>query len=83
MAAATPAAIRERTSVFAAYLLPGIRAESLADGVTPVNAVRLILRHYFSADMPALPDLTFWSASDRPYLFEPVPASASMQASTH
>ena len=52
---ASPAAIRERTSVFAAYLLPGLPPDSVAPGVTAVNVVRLILRHYFRADSPALP----------------------------
>jgi hypothetical protein len=66
---AAPDAIRERTSVFAAYLLPGLPTDSVWAGITPVNALRLVLRHYFHADLPSLPDRTFWSAARQPYIF--------------
>jgi hypothetical protein len=70
---ASPEAIRERSSVFAAYLLPGLPSDSVPPGVTAVNVVRLVLRHYFGADSPALPDLTFWSSSRHPYLYTRLP----------
>jgi hypothetical protein len=66
---AAPDAIRERTSVFAAYLLPGLPSDSVWAEITPVNALRLVLRHYFHADLPSLPDRTFWSSSRQPYIF--------------
>ena len=66
---ATPDRISDRISVFGAYSLPGVSADSLADSITPVNVVRLVLRHYFRADLPPLQDATYWSAHDRPYRF--------------
>jgi hypothetical protein len=48
--------LRERMSVFSAYLLPGVPSGVVRDSVTPVNALRLVLRHYFGADLPPLED---------------------------
>jgi hypothetical protein len=31
-----------------------------------VNAVRLVLRHYFGADLSPLEDASYWAAKDRP-----------------
>jgi len=39
------------------------------DSVTPVNVVRLVLRQYFIADLPPLPDVSYWSSAERPYEF--------------
>jgi hypothetical protein len=58
--------LRERMSVFSAYLLPGVPSGAIVDSVTPVNAVRLVLRHYFGADLPPLEDASYWAAKDRP-----------------
>jgi hypothetical protein len=66
---ATPDRIADRTSVFGAYYLPGVAPDSLTDSMTPVNVMRLVLRHYFRADLPPLQDATYWSAHDRPYRF--------------
>jgi hypothetical protein len=68
----SPYAIRERVSCFAAYALPTVSPEDVSDSISPVNASRLVLRHYFRADLPALPDLTFWSAGGSAYRFERV-----------
>jgi len=59
--------VAERISVFAAYHLPGVAKEEIGDSITPVNALRLVLRHYFGAELPPLPDLSYWSSNDRPY----------------
>jgi hypothetical protein len=66
-------AVYERTSVFAAYHLPGVSADSISPRITPVNIMRFVLRHYFQAALPPLPDATFWSGTSTPYQFEPVP----------
>ena len=58
--------LRERMSVFSAYLLPGVPSGAIVDSVTPVNAVRLVLRHYFGADLSPLEDASYWAAKDRP-----------------
>jgi hypothetical protein len=66
---ASPSAIRERMSVFAAYALPGVPAATVPDSISPVNAARLVLRSYFGAELPPLPDQTFWSSTVHPYQF--------------
>ena len=62
-----PYQLRERMSVFAAYLLPGVSSDSVADSVTPVNVFRLMLRHYFRADLPTLEDASYWGLEDKPH----------------
>lgn len=64
-----PWQVAERRAIFAAYALPGVPAESVSDSISPVNAIRLVLRHYFTADLPNRPDVTYWSAWTRPYRF--------------
>jgi hypothetical protein len=66
---ATADQIADRISVFGAYALPGVSTDSFSDSITPVNVVRLVLRHYLRADLPPLQDATYWSAHDRPYRF--------------
>jgi hypothetical protein len=58
--------LRERMSVFSAYLLPGVPSDAIPDSVTPVNASRLVLRHYFGADLPLLEDASYWGPEDSP-----------------
>jgi hypothetical protein len=67
--AVAPWQVAERRAVFAAYALPGVPADEVSDSITPVNIVRLMLRHYFSADLPNRPDVTYWSGWTRPYRF--------------
>ena len=65
--------VDERLTPFAAYALPGLPAESLPEGMTPVNVVRLVLRHYLNADLPPLPDRSYWSPTNQPFAFTQVP----------
>jgi hypothetical protein len=65
--------VDERLTPFAAYALPGLPAESLPEGITPVNIVRLVLRHYFNADLPPLPDRSYWSSTSQPFAFTHLP----------
>ncbi len=58
--------LRERMSVFSAYFLPGLSADSVNDSITPVNALRLVLRHYFGADLPRLEDASYWATQSQP-----------------
>jgi hypothetical protein len=73
----SPLQVAERSSVFAAYAIPGL-TEVVPDTITPVNAVRLALRTSLGADLPPLPDKTYWSTLRRPYDFVPIthPVSA-------
>jgi hypothetical protein len=61
--------LKERMAAFTAYLLPGLAAGSVGDSITPVNAIRLVLRHYFGADLPSVDDVSYWSSEDRPLDF--------------
>ena len=58
--------LRERMSVFAAYRVPGLPAAVIGDSITPVNALRAVLRQYFGADLPPLEDASYWGLEDRP-----------------
>jgi hypothetical protein len=63
----SPFQLRERMSVFSAYLMPGVPPGAIPDSVTPVNAVRAVLRHYFGADLPPLEDASYWAPQDNPF----------------
>ncbi len=67
--AAAPWQVAERSSIFAAYSLPGVPAAAVSDSISPVNITRLVLRHYFGAELPELEEVTYWSAWSRPYRF--------------
>jgi hypothetical protein len=62
-----PWQIADRASAFAAYAVPGMVPSALPDTVTPINAIRVMLRVTFGADLPPLKDVTYWSSYDRPY----------------
>jgi hypothetical protein len=61
--------VEERLSPFAAYALPGVPPDSLYPGITPVNVMRLMLRHYFGAGVPPLEDASYWSTTRQPFAF--------------
>lgn len=67
--ATAPWQVAERSAIFAAYSLPGVDASDVSDSISPVNVTRLVLRHYFGADLPELANVTYWSAWTRPYRF--------------
>jgi len=64
-----PWQVAERRAIFSAYALPGVPPEAVSDSISPVNIIRLVLRHYFNADLPNRRDVTYWSAWTRPYRF--------------
>lgn len=66
---ATKAQVDERVDVFAAYLLPNAPLGLVYDSISPVNAMRAIMRHYYGFDLPPLVDASYWSSSQRPYHF--------------
>jgi hypothetical protein len=59
-------------SVFSAYRFPGLGADSLGDSITPVNALRLMLRYYFGADLPPREDASYWATQSPPFEFVPL-----------
>jgi hypothetical protein len=62
--------LEERMAAFAAYLLPGVADSAIGDSITPVNTLRLVLRHYLAADLPAVQEVSYWSSEDRELEFE-------------
>jgi hypothetical protein len=52
----------ERTSILSAYYLPDDGTDLLYPGITPVNTFRLVLKHYFGADLDLLPDLAHYAS---------------------
>jgi hypothetical protein len=59
----------ERMSILNALYLPGQTHEDLYDGITPVNTFRVVLNKYFDIDLELLPDRSYFSQWDHPYLF--------------
>jgi hypothetical protein len=62
--------LKERMAAFTAYRFPGLDPSSVGDSITPVNAMRLMLRHYFGAELPAIEDISYWSSETHPLQFE-------------
>jgi hypothetical protein len=58
-----------RMGNFMAFYLPGEGGRLLYPTMTPVNVFRLVLSHYFSADLPLLEDIAYYSEFNRPYKF--------------
>lgn len=61
--------LRERFAILNAYYLPGADTKQLYPQITPVNTFRVVLNAYFSADLPLLPDRSFYSTWPRPFQF--------------
>ena len=61
----------ERMAIFAAYLFPD--GAPLYPSITPVNASRVLANRYFGADLPPLPDTSWFSTWRRPYRLLRVP----------
>jgi hypothetical protein len=61
--------LRERFSILNAYYLPNGDGAELYDSISPVNTFRVILNHYFGAELELLEDESSFSTSDRPYAF--------------
>jgi hypothetical protein len=65
----SPDRVTERADVFAAYYLPGADGGIIYDSITPVNVFRAVFREYFQADLPPLPDKTYWSSGAQLFKF--------------
>jgi hypothetical protein len=61
--------LKERFSILDAYYLPGGIKSLFYDTITPVNTFRLILGRYFGADLPVLPDKSYYSTWAEPFKF--------------
>ncbi len=65
--------MQERLGIFNAYFLPGYPVDQLPSKITPVNSFRLIFDHYFGADLPLLPNRSYYSTWSQPFTFLEVP----------
>jgi sulfatase-like protein len=59
----------ERFSILNAYYLPGVAARDIPPDITPVNTFRLIYNHYFSTEIPLLPNRQYFSEGTSLYDF--------------
>jgi len=59
----------ERMSILHASHLPDGGDVLLYPTITPVNTFRIVLKHYFNADLPLLEDKSFYSTYERPFRF--------------
>ena len=59
--------LRERFSILNAYYLPGKKKVNLYSSITPVNSFRVVFNAYFKANLPMLPDRSYYSTWDQPY----------------
>ena len=62
----------ERLAIFSAYYSGG-RGATVPETMSPVNALRWVLRTAFGARVPLLPDRSYLSDYDRPYRFTEIP----------
>ena len=60
---------REALSSLAALYLPEGGDAELYPGISPVNFFRVVLSHYFGADLPRLEDRSYYSSHRLPYRF--------------
>jgi sulfatase-like protein len=58
--------LRERLTIFNAYLVPRDVRDRLYPSITPVNSFRALFSAYFGADLPRLPDRTYFSTYAAP-----------------
>jgi hypothetical protein len=65
----TPARVRERTDIFAAYAVPGAADSLWYDTITPINVLPAVFNQLFQLRLPRLPDRTYWSTYRMPFRF--------------
>jgi len=56
----------ERSGILNAYLMPGSGKDALYSDISPVNSFRVVLNTYFGADLPLLPDETYFTSHELP-----------------
>ena len=61
--------LEERFAILNAYYLPGVDTGSLPAGLSPVNTFRLVLNHYFAADLELLEDRSYHATWSAPYRY--------------
>jgi hypothetical protein len=69
----TPARLRERTDIFAAYAVPGAPDSLWYNTITPINLLPIVFNQLFKLRLPRLPDRTYWSNYGAIFRFTKVP----------
>ena len=72
LAAASPAAVRSRMDILAAYHVPEAPDTLFYEGMSPINVLPGVLNHLFGTGYPRLPDRSFWVVDREPYRFTPI-----------
>ncbi len=62
-----------RMRILNAYYLPGAGKALLYDSISPVNTFRVVLNAYFGGELELLPDISYYSTYDDPYIFTEMP----------
>jgi hypothetical protein len=66
--------VEERLRILSAYYFPDRAYDQLYPAISPVNSFRVVLDHFFGADLPMLPDRNYFATWDRPFDFYDVTA---------
>ncbi|MFO0956067.1 MAG: hypothetical protein U0800_01225 [Isosphaeraceae bacterium] len=61
--------LHERFSILNAYHLPGVDPKAIPQDITPVNSFRLVLNRYFRAELPMLPNRSYYATWWKPFDF--------------
>ena len=68
--------LREQMGIMNAYYLPGAGPDAVSDSISPVNSFRIVFNTYFGANLPLLPDESYYSTLYKPFAFTNVTAIA-------
>jgi hypothetical protein len=60
---------QQNLRILNAFYLPENGAQSLYEGISPVNTFRLIFNRYFEADFPLVADRSYFLTGEIPYRF--------------
>jgi hypothetical protein len=74
--------LHERMSILNAYYLPGAEKPALYPSISPVNSFRVVFNAYFKAGLELLPDRSYYSTWDDPFLFTDVSPRVRSEQST-
>ena len=58
--------ILERMGILSAYYFPDRQYQALYSSITPINSFRVLFSTYFDAQLPPLPDISYFSSWDQP-----------------
>jgi hypothetical protein len=66
--------LHERLSILNCYYFPDQKYDDLTDHITPVNSFRVVLNHFFGANLPLLEERSYFSVLSDPLVFTDVTA---------